>query len=71
MSTAEVPTDSIGGRLLGVGPWNGAIYENFHFYPLRYPLRQQFLELGKRTHRRFAVVVDRSSVVHKFIFVFQ
>ena len=47
------------------------ISEIFHFYPLGYPLRQRFWELGGPTHPKFGMVVDLSSVLDKFVFVFR
>ena len=43
----------------------------FHFYPFGYPLHQRFSELGGPTDSGFGMVVDLSSVLDKFVFVFR
>ena len=73
MSTAGVPTV---GVVLAGGCWAWAtgtedIYEIFHFYPFGYPVRQQFSELGRLNYPEFGMVVDLSSVLDKFVFVFR
>ena len=47
------------------------IYDIFHFYPFGYPLGQRFSELGGPTDTEFGVMVDLSSVLDKFVFVFR
>ena len=47
------------------------IYEIFYIYPLGYPLRQRFWELRGPTHPKFGMMVDPSSVLDKFVFVFR
>jgi len=73
MSTAGGPTV---GVVLAAACWAWAagtedIKEISHFYPFGYLLRQRFWELGGLTHPRFGVVIDISSILDKFVFVFR
>ena len=61
---------STGRRVLGVYRWNGGYIRNFPLYLFGYPLRQRFLELGGLTQPKFGTVVELSSVLDKFVFVF-
>ena len=73
MSTGGGPT--VGVVLAGAcWPWAAGtedIEEIFHFYGFGYPLRQRFSELGGPTDPEFGTMVDLSSVLDKFVFVFR
>ena len=54
-----------------MGRWNGGYIRNFPLYPLGYPLRQQFWELGGPAHPVFGVMVGLSLGLDKFVLDFQ
>ena len=57
---------SIGGRLLGVGRWNGGYIRNFPLF-----IAPTVLRVGGPTGPEFGMVVDLSSAFDKIVFVFR
>jgi len=60
-----------GGVILGLGRWNGGYIRNFSLLRFGVPNAPTVLGVGGPTHPKFGVMVDLSSVLDKFVFVFR
>ena len=54
-----------------MGRWNGGYIRNFPLLPFGVPIVPTVLRVGGPTHPNFGVVIDLSSVLDKFVFVFR
>ena len=53
-----------------MGRWNGGYIRKFSLLTFRVPIAPTVLGVGGPTHPKFGMVVDLSSVLDKFVFVF-
>jgi len=60
-----------GGAVLGVGHWNAGYVRNFPLLPFGVPIAPTVLRVGGPTDPEFGMVVDLSSILDNFIFVFR
>ena len=68
MSTGGGPTV---GVVLAVGCWNGGYRRNFPLLRFWVPVAPTVLRVGGPTDPEFGTMVDLSSVLDKFVFVFR
>jgi len=62
---------NIGGAVLGVGCYNGGCIRNLALLRFGVPNAPTVLGVGGPTHTKFGVMVELSSILDKFVFVFQ
>ena len=62
---------NIGGAVLGLGRWNGGYIRNFPLLPFGVAIAPTVLGDGEPTHPMFGVLVDLSSILDNFVFVFR
>ena len=60
-----------GGAVLGVGRWNGRYIRTFPLLAFGVPIAPTVLGVGGSTHPKFGMVVDLSSILDEFVFVFR
>ena len=62
---------NIDDAVLGVSRWNGGYVRNFPVLLFGVPIAPTVLGVGGPTHPKFGVVVDLSSILDNFVFVFR
>ena len=62
---------NIGGGVFGVGRWNGGYIRNFPLLPFGVPIAPTVLGVGGPTYPKFGMMIELSSILDKFVFVFR